>query len=76
MQDTYRVITPDQFFHQLFGSHSARKGGVVRRAVRDVERVIGRDAFRKELARRGYHAIENAGQFVVFCNSEPIRVFC
>ena len=51
-------------------------GGVVRRAARDVERVMGRAAFRAELERRGFHAVENAGQFVIFCNNEPVRVVC
>lgn len=66
-------ITPEQFFDRLFSSQAARSGAVVRRQVRDVERYVGRDAFLRELARRGYPAVENAGQFVVFCNREPIR---
>ncbi|HBR38278.1 MAG TPA: N-(5'-phosphoribosyl)anthranilate isomerase, partial [Sulfitobacter pontiacus] len=31
-------------------------------------------AFEQELLRRGYHAVENAGQLVIFCNQEPIRI--
>lgn len=64
---------PDQFFHSLFASKAVQDGAVIRRKVRDVERIVGRDLFLAELKRRGYSAVENAGQFVIFCNAEPIR---
>lgn len=48
-------------------------GEIIRRKVADVERYIGREAFLREMARRGFRVVENAGQFVVFCNAEPIR---
>ena len=67
-------LSPDQWTLDLFSSRAARSGGVVRRKTRDIERYVGRNAFEKELRRRGYHAIENAGQIVIFCNQEPIRV--
>jgi hypothetical protein len=66
-------LTPQQFFAELFGSRAAMKGEVIRRKVRDVERYIGRDCFLTETRRRGYPVVENAGQFVIFCNNEPIR---
>ena len=69
----YRVVTPEDFFAEVFGSRAARDGAVVRRKVRDVERIVGREVFLAEIRRRGYPAVENAGQFVVFCNQEPIR---
>ena len=69
----YRVVTPEDFFAEVFGSSAARDGAVVRRKVRDVERIVGREVFLAEIRRRGYPAVENAGQFVVFCNQEPIR---
>ena len=65
-------IQPDEFFHRLFSSQAALSGAVVRRQVRDVERYVGRDAFLAEIRRRGFPVIENAGQFVIFCNQEPI----
>ncbi len=66
-------IKPEQFFEKLFSSRAAQKGAVVRRQIRDVDRYVGRDAFLFEMKRRGFPVIENAGQFVVFCNQEPIR---
>jgi hypothetical protein len=66
-------VHPDVFFGTLFASKAARDGAVIRRKVRDVERLVGRDVFVTEITRRGYTAVENAGQFVIFCNREPVR---
>jgi len=65
--------TPPQFFAEFFGSLAARRGQVIRRKVADVERYVGRSRFLAEMKRRGWPVVENAGQFVVFCNNEPIR---
>lgn len=66
-------LTPDLWLEQLFSSGEARKGGVVKRQVRDVERLVGRAAFQEAVRRRGFSAVENGRHFVVFCNSRPIR---
>ena len=68
------TITPDLWLRQVFSAKSACDGGIVRRKVRDVERIVGRPAFELELRRRGFRAVENAGQFVIFCNREPVRI--
>tara|TARA_R110002033_G_scaffold12490_1_gene37786 strand:+ start:21822 stop:22058 length:237 start_codon:yes stop_codon:yes gene_type:complete len=70
----YGPFSPDRYVLEIFSTQSARRGAVIRRKIRDIERYVGRDAFLREVQRRGYHAIENAGQFIVFCNNEPIRV--
>ena len=70
---TQQRTTPEMFFAEFFGSRAARDGAVIRRKVRDVEWIVGRDIFLREIERRGYAVIENAGQFVVFCNREPLR---
>ena len=38
---------------QIFSAKSARDGGIVQRKVRNVERILGRTAFERELRRRG-----------------------
>jgi len=68
------TITPDLWLRQLFSAQAARDGGVLRRSVRDVERILGRTAFERELRRRGYRAVENSGQFVILCNRAPVRL--
>jgi hypothetical protein len=66
-------LDAEHWISELFSSHAAREGAVVRRKVRDVERFVGRDPFLDEMRRRGFAVVENAGQFVIFCNREPIR---
>jgi hypothetical protein len=66
-------LTAEKWLAQMFTSAEARKGGVVKRQIRDVERLVGREAFAREVARRGFQAVENGRHFVVFCNSAPIR---
>ncbi len=66
-------ISPEIFMADLFGSRAARDGRVIRRKLRDIDRYAGRERSVEELQRRGYRAVENAGQMVIFCNQEPIR---
>lgn len=66
-------LTSDLWLEQLFSSGEALRGGVVKRQVRDVERLVGRRAFVAELSRRGFQAVENGRHFVIFCNRDPIR---
>ena len=70
---TVPTPSPAQFYATMFDTRAARQGAVVRRKIRDVERFVGREPFLTEMRRRGYTVLENAGQFVVFCNNEPIR---
>lgn len=66
-------ITPEIWMADIFRAKAARNGCIIRRRLRDIDRYVGRAAFLYELERRGYQAIENAGQLVIFCNREPIR---
>jgi hypothetical protein len=66
-------VSPQQFLAELFSSRAAATGAVIRRNARDVDRFVGREAFLAEMRRRGFAVVENAGQFVIFCNCEPIR---
>ncbi len=57
----------------VLSSRDACRGGIVKRQVRDVERIVGRDAFLAEVERRGWQALENGRHFIICCNAEPIR---
>ena len=46
---------------------------MIRRKARDIERFAGMELFMREIDRRGYQAIENSGQIVIFCNRAPVR---
>lgn len=71
--DRIRQISPDGWITQIFSAQAA-KGGVVRRSVRWVETEIGRDLFEAEVRRRGYHLLMAADQYVIVCNTGPIRI--
>lgn len=58
---------------QIFSSAEAQRGGVVKRKIQDVERLVGRSVFTHELRKRGFQAVENGNHFVIFCNNHPIR---
>lgn len=66
-------LTPEAWLLQIFSSKEAAKGGIVKRQIRDVERLVGRDTFLADMKRRGFQLVENDRHFVVFCNQRPIR---
>ncbi|GAB1478144.1 hypothetical protein MASR2M74_06870 [Paracoccaceae bacterium] len=73
----YRPLTRHPgWIDAAFSSKAASEGGIIRRAVRDVEREVGRDAFLREVRRRGFHLIECGGQFIVICNEGQLRLHC
>ena len=66
-------LRPEVWLASVLSCAEARKGGVLKRQIRDVERIVGRDAFLRAVERRGFQAVENGRHFVIFCNGEPIR---
>lgn len=62
------------FIDQLFAARAVNRAGVVRRAVRDVEREVGRDLFLAEVRRRGFRLLECGDQFIVICNGDAVRL--
>ena len=76
-----QMFRPPPFFAQawlddLFSAKAVAKGGIVRRAVHDVEREIGRPAFVAEVRRKGFRLIECGGQFIVICNPGQVQILC
>jgi hypothetical protein len=69
-------ILAQAWLDDLFAAKAVGKAGIVRRAVRDVEREIGRAALIAEVRRRGFHLVECGGQFIVICNSGHMQVIC
>ncbi len=74
MQNRASPLSPDVWLNNLFTSKAAQRGEVIRRAKRDVERFAGMQRFFSEIDRRGFQVAENAGQFIIFCNREPVRI--
>ena len=67
-------MTPRIWLRHLYSSKAAQDGGVVRRKVADVERIVGLLAFEQDVRRRGFRAVQNGKTYVVFCNHEYIRL--
>lgn len=67
-------MSPRAWLRHLYSSKSALDGGVVRRKVADVERIVGCLAFEADVRRRGFRAVQNGTNYVVFCNHEDIRL--
>ncbi|AWB48819.1 N-(5'-phosphoribosyl)anthranilate isomerase [Gemmobacter aquarius] len=76
MTQTLHTPLKPRWTEQVFGAKIVAKGGVIRRAIRDVDREIGRMAFELEVRRRGYHLIESDTQYIVICNTGHIRLIC
>lgn len=75
MFSTPRLLA-QAWLDELFAAKAVAKGGIVRRAVHDVEREIGRSIFVSEVRRRGFHLIECGGQFIVICNPGQLQIIC
>lgn len=67
-------LTPERWIAQIFSAKAVGRAGVIRRSARDIDRLVGRDAFLDEVRLRGFRAVENNGQILVFCNRAPVRV--
>jgi len=67
-------MSPQNWMRHVFSAKSARDGGVVSRRVADVDRIVGCQQFEDEVRRRGYRAVQNGRQYVVFCNREALRL--
>ena len=74
MTHVIRPVPAAPWVSQLFSSQSARKGSVVRRSRRWVEREVGREEFEREVRRRGFHLIETGDQMIVVCHAGAIRI--
>lgn len=74
MQTLPIIITPERWIVQLFSARAVAEGGIVRRSAADVERLVGRKRFLQEVQRRGFRAVENAGQIVIFCNTDEVHI--
>jgi hypothetical protein len=67
-------LESEKWLRALFSAKAVGRGGVVYRAVRDVERNAGRDALISEVRKRGFTLVQNGEQFVIFCNRDAVRL--
>ena len=67
------ALSPDAYLRDIFSAKAVANGLLVRRKLRDIERYVGMDRFLTEVRERGFRAVENRGQVIVFCNQAPVR---
>lgn len=60
----------------VFDAKACQRGGILRRAIKDVHREVGRDAFITEVQRRHWHLVISGDQYIVFCNDGDFRIIC
>jgi hypothetical protein len=72
MRELHLPVTSQEWMRQMFATKTALDGGVIRRKVSDVERLVGRTEFLEAMKTRGFRVVENAGHFVVFCNTDEV----
>lgn len=66
-------LTPERWIANVFSADEVRRGGILKRQVRDIERLCGTEVFLAEARRRGFQVVRNHRHFVVFCNDQPVR---
>jgi hypothetical protein len=71
----HRTSDPDAWIDMVFSAKSAQ-GGVVRRAIGWVRTEVGHDRFVAEVQRRGFHLLMTENQYIVVCNTGPVRMIC
>lgn len=68
-----RTSHPDAWIDLVFSAKAAQ-GGVVRRAIGWVVSEVGHDRFVTEVRRRGFHLLMTENQYIVVCNTGPVRM--
>ena len=66
-------FSPEGWLRDVFASRAVPQGQVIRRQKRDIEYYVGMPLFLREIRERGFQAVENRDQVVIFCNQAPIR---
>lgn len=64
------------WLNQVFRAGRANEGGVVRRSIYDVDRIVGLDRFVDECRARRFHVIETGDQLVVLCHEGSMVIHC
>ncbi|WP_082023045.1 aspartate aminotransferase [Leisingera sp. ANG-S5] len=67
------ALSPDIWLRDIFTCKAVQNGGVVHRKCRDIECYAGMDAFLTEVRARGFQAVQNREQVIIFCNGALIR---
>jgi hypothetical protein len=75
MRPVPETIDPEYWMRSVLSSRDACRGGVIKRQIRDVERIVGREAFLAEMDRRGFQTLRERPPFhrVLQRTADPAR---
>jgi hypothetical protein len=68
-----RQSDPEAWIDLVFSAKAAN-GGVVRRAIGWVANEVGHERFIEEVRRRGFHLLVTQTQYIIVCNTGPVRM--
>lgn len=74
IQDPTPKTSAELWLDRTFSCKTALSGGVIKRSVSEVQSYIGRERFLSEIKKRGFQAVENGDDMVIFCNRNPVRL--
>src|SRR6266478_4637450 len=63
-----REVRSNRWIERIFESQTAKRGGVVRRKASTIDKYASRVELLNEVMRRGFHILEVADQWLIFCN--------
>ena len=68
-----RQSDPEAWVDLVFSAKAAN-GGVLRRAIGWVANEVGHERFIEEVRRRGFHLLVTQNQYIIVCNTGPVRM--
>lgn len=74
--DRYPRPMGQDWLRQVFSCNAVRSGGVIKRAIGDVDREVGRAALELEVRRRGFRMVRTQTHFLIICSPGGIEVVC
>ena len=61
---------------QLFNAKKVKKGNIVRRSIKSVDKMVGKEELIVEVKRRGFHLLTVGDQYVLVCNPGNVKIVC
>lgn len=59
---------------QIFDSQIAKRGGVVRRKLKSIDKFASQKEVKDKCKSLGYHIIQHGDQWLIFCDKAMVRL--
>ncbi|NOY42564.1 MAG: N-(5'-phosphoribosyl)anthranilate isomerase [Planctomycetes bacterium] len=74
--DFLSQLDQNEWLEQFFDAQQVDKGGIIRRSIKDVERLASKEKLLFEVKQRGFHMVETGEQYVIFCHTGAMKIHC